>query len=166
MTPILKKMNPIRLILVWLAITVTATLIYVVVLGLSTSGGQQKPFIFIGKVIPVIVYGILFIGVVTIPFYSSWVKKHWYVNLFFIIGSLIFIFINLKQGNKSPYYIEKKNLVINGKIIEQIIEYYDSKFQKVRSVSFYINGGKDSIWTVFSRNGEIISQEKFSFPAE
>jgi hypothetical protein len=157
----IKKTNPMGLILIWLAVALTTTIICMIILGISTSGGEQKPSTFLGRAIPIIVYGTLFIAIVSIPFYLEWLKKHWYINLFFIAGCTIFIIKDHIEENKNSYYENTKIVTINDKNYEQIMQYYDGKFTKIRSISFYLNGRKDSTWTVFGKDGAVIIQEEY-----
>lgn len=154
-------MNPLYLILSWLILSVVSTAIGMIILGISTPGGEQRPFSILGSALPVIVYGILIISVVSVPFYFKWVKKYWYINLFFITTCIIFIFKNINERNENIYYTDIKEVMVNGKNYEQIIQYFDSKSTKIRSVSFYLNGRRDSTWIIFDKDGKIISQETY-----
>ncbi|MEO7210196.1 MAG: hypothetical protein ABIY35_04555 [Chitinophagaceae bacterium] len=158
---ILKKVNPLSLILGWLVLAIVFSVIYMIFLGVSTPGGEQRPFTFLGKAIPIIIYGILIIAITSIPIYIEWIKKFWYINLFFIAACVIFIIKDRIEENKDPYFTSTKIIMLNGKDYEQTIQYYNSKSTIIRSISFHLNGKKDSTWTVFAEDGKIISQEKY-----
>lgn len=156
-----RKMNPLYLILAWLVLAAVFTIICMIFLGISVPGGGQRPFTFLGKAIPIIVYGVLVIAIVSTPFYFEWIKKYWYVNLFFITACIMFAYKDWRETNKNSYYTDIKTITINGRDYEQTTQYYDSKSTKIRSMSYYLNGKKDSTWTVYAEDGSIINQKKY-----
>jgi len=74
--------------LVWTGVTVISIILIPLILGFTTSGGEQKPLIWISIVATPIIWGYLFISILTSFLSKKWIQEYWYVNL----GVLIFTF--------------------------------------------------------------------------
>ena len=158
------KLNPFLLIILWLGLSLIITMAEILILASSTPGGGQRPLSFLGQMIPIAMYGLFFVAVLTVPLYIAWIKKYWFVNLIFIVISCLFIYLDQtersKRISKYPEIFEEVNA--GGKIFEKRTEYYDKIFSRIRSISFSSDNKPDSIWPTFGENGEIIKPEKYN----
>ena len=113
--------------------------------------------------IPVIVYGVFLLSGVTVPFFLKWIKTKWYVNLIFFLLSLGLIIGNyLQEKQYSQYYDEISTPIeVDGNQYDKVIQYYNKKNKLIRRIGVELDGEKDSTWTTFDRNGEIISVEYY-----
>ncbi len=158
-----RKLNPLNIIVFWIMGCVLLTIVAMILLGISTSGGEQMPFVFLSKMIPITIYGVLVLSILSIPIYFRWVQKRWFINLFFIVLCSLYVYKERKAKSKVPNYsfsIIKQT--VNNKEYEKRIEYYGNDFGRIRSISFTQNNKKDSIWTVYSETGSIIEQVKYN----
>jgi hypothetical protein len=156
-----KKLNPFKLILIWTIGLFIFSTITIVILFTTTSGGEQSPLIFLSRIIIVGIYGILILSIVTAFMYKSWFRNNWYVNVLFFMVSLILIlnFESFKEA--SEYGIKEKTFYVEDDVINIKREYYSFEPEKIRSESFWKNGEKDSIWTIYDYNGDIIQSEQY-----
>lgn len=162
MSAFIKKLNPFKIVIIWITGSFLFTIIGMIMLGLSTPGGEQAPLTFLGEMIPITVYGVLALSILTIPFYLKWVREKWFINLSFIALCSLFIYKDWKENKKKPDYsssIIKET--VNNKEYEKKIEYYSNDFKKIRSISFTLNNKKDSIWITYAEDGSIIKQERY-----
>jgi hypothetical protein len=162
-TSIKKKLNPFTIIVIWIVGNLLFTLLTMALLGFLTPGGEQKPLAFLGTMIPVTVYGVLALSILTIPFYSKWVKRKWFINLSFIVLSGLFIFRNWKENQEMHLQYDEITTVVKGSkgVYLQKTQYYGVNLKKIRSISFILNNRKDSIWTTYAEDGSVIKQEKY-----
>jgi hypothetical protein len=162
-TSIKKKLNPFTIIVIWIVGNLLFTLVVMVILGLLTPGGEQRPLSFLGATIPVTVYGVLILSILTIPFYPKWVKEKWFVNIGFIILCGLFIFMNIKENQDTHLQFDEKTTVVKGSkgVYLQKTQYYGVNLKKIRSISFIFNNKKDSVWTTYAEDGTITKQEKY-----
>jgi hypothetical protein len=157
-----KRLNPFTIIVFWMVGCVLFTIVGMILSGISTSGGEQIPFTFFSNMIPVTIYGVLALSIITIPFYIKWVKEKWFINLFFIVFCCLFIYKDRMETKKIPdYSFSVITQTVNNREYEKKIEYYGHDFARIRSISFTLNNKKDSIWTTYAENGSIIKQEKY-----
>jgi hypothetical protein len=162
-TSIKIKLNPFTIIVIWIVGCFLFTIITMILLGISTPGGEQKPLTFLGTMIPVTVYGVLALSILTIPFYPKWVKEKWFINLSFIILCSLFIYKDWKENQKSHSQYDEITTAVKGSdgVYSQKIQYYGTDLKKIRSISFTLNNKKDSVWTTYAEDGSIIKQEKY-----
>src|SRR6516162_2258588 len=115
------KLNPFLLIILWLGLSLIITMAEILILASSTPGGGQRPLSFLGQMIPIAMYGLFFVAVLTVPLYIAWIKKYWFVNLIFIVISCLFIYLDQtersKRISKYPEIFEEVNA--GGKIFEK-----------------------------------------------
>jgi hypothetical protein len=163
MSTIIKKLNPLKIIVIWIAGSFLFTVIAMILLGVSTPGGEQKPLTFLGSMIPITVYGILALSIFTVPFYPQWIKKRWYINFAFIVLCGAFIYKDWKENQRlySQYDEITTPIRVNNATYLMKTQYYGSDLKKIRSISFTLNEKKDSIWTTYAEDGNIIKQEKY-----
>jgi hypothetical protein len=158
---VLMQLNPFKIICLWIIVCVIFSIIAMLTLAGSTSGGEQAPLSLLGYMIPITIYGVLTLSIFTIPFFKSWVKQFWYVNVVGIIIGAAFALEDWKQNKNQPKYsYSLTHLSINEKDYYQKIEYYDG-FNKIRSISFCSQNKKDSLWIVYDENGKIIQQDVY-----
>jgi len=65
---------------IWSAISAFTLLVVPIILGLTSSGGEQKPLNWIAYSIVPIIWGYLLISISTTLFFHRWTKEHWYIN--------------------------------------------------------------------------------------
>ena len=156
----MKKLNPLIIIILWVLGCSLLTLIIMIILGVTTPGGEQQPLTFLSMMISVIVYGILVLAIFTIPFYSAWSRKYWWLHAVLIISCSLIIFISGKNKVKTEFTESDIDIFVNGKKYLKRIKYYDNDL-KIRSITFMNNDKKDSIWTIYSKDGHVISRLKY-----
>jgi hypothetical protein len=81
-----------NLYLLWTAVTIILVVVVPLVLGGTSSGGEQKPLIWLFKVVEPVFWGYLLLGVLTTLFFHEWVKEYWYINLLVIGIAAWFLF--------------------------------------------------------------------------
>jgi hypothetical protein len=70
-----------NLYILWAIIAGVAIVVVPLILGLTSSGGEQKPLTWIALAIEPIVWGFFFLSVLTTLIFQDWVKRYWYINL-------------------------------------------------------------------------------------
>ncbi len=150
-----------RIMLTWIIASILTMILVSFIIGATTPDVEQLPLTFVAQTVPVIIYVTLGLAIITVPFYRHWVKKHWMVNLTFIILCSLVIRANSVEQNEPNYSSETKILRVNGKDYTKTVEYYylDTVHEKIRSISYTLNDLKDSIWTTYAEDGKIIKQE-------
>jgi len=155
------KINPLRLLLGWTTIMVVLTPILVYTSSIGSSGGEQKPLTTLVTMPILTLIGAAIIGLVTPFIFKTWLKSNkWFIVLTILFSILTTIFI-YQYYFETPYSYVEKNREINGNKIETKTEYYDDENKIIRSNSFWKNGKKDSTWTVFSKDGKMISEKVY-----
>ncbi len=129
-------------------------------LSVSTPDGEQKPFIFLSRMVDILVYGVMILSIITVPLYPKWVKEKWIINLSFFCLSSFLIYLGTRNQVRTQYSESIIKLDVNSKEYIKKIEYY-GEYNKVRSISFTCKNKKDSIWTTFDEDGSLIKQEKY-----
>lgn len=157
----LKKLNPLKLMLYWLLLLIVISIIVIPILFATTVGGEQRPLTFLVYMILFFVYGILILSIITPVFYFDWFKKYWYINLLFFVLSGYYVIKNQKRNAKIEYSFKEKTDHIGDDEIRTVKEYYNLNPEEIRSESYWKNGRKDSTWIVFAKDGSIISKEKY-----
>ncbi len=155
------KINPLRLLLGWTTIMVVLTPILVYTSSIGSSGGEQKPLTTLVTMPILTLIGAAIIGLVTPFIFKTWLKSNkWFIVLTILFSILTTIFI-YQYYFDTPYSYVERNREINGNKIETNTEYYDDENKIIRSNSFWKNGKKDSTWTVFSKDGKMISEKVY-----
>ena len=70
-----------NLYILWAIVTGISIVVVPLILGLTTSGGEQKPLIWMALVIEPILWGFMLLSVLTTLMFQEWAKKYWYINL-------------------------------------------------------------------------------------
>ncbi len=153
--------NPGKLFGVWLLTMLVLTSIFAILSEIGASGGEQRFFSTLSFMLLLTVVGIAVIAVL-IPFiYKQWFKSNIQALILLIviivIPALGFVWMRYFED---PYSYIESTRYVGGDIIEIKKEFYDDANQ-LRSVSYIINGRKDSIWTTYDRQGKVIEQKKY-----
>ena len=156
-----KKVNPFKLILYWLFLLLIAGIVIIPILFATTVGGEQKPLTFLVYLLLTAIYGTLILSIITPFFYFNWFKKYWYINLLAFIISGYYIVKYQRGKAKIEYGFKEETEYIGNDKIKIVKEYYSFSPEKIRSESFWKNEKKDSIWTIYAKDGSIISREKY-----
>lgn len=157
----LKSLNPLKIIGGWILLVIIFDLIAIPYLFFNSVGGEQKPLIYLMSSIKIALNGVFLLSILTGILYFSWFKKFWFVNCFFLFVSGIYIFDDLRSNNKVGYSFNETSDSIGGYEIKTRIEYYDIERNEVRSRSYWKNGERDSIWTIYSKAGGVLEQERY-----
>jgi len=97
-----------------------------------------------------------------IPFINySWFRKHWYINLAFLFISSIYLFQDLRSSGENIFGFDEKTKTVDGSEVRIRTEYYSVTPKKIRSLSYWKDGKKDSVWVTFSEDGKIIVKQVF-----
>ena len=141
---------------------IVLTPILMVVSEIGASGGEQKAFTTLATMIIVTIIGAAAISILTLFLFSEWFKKNLLVTIIVILATTIpsISFLWLRYFQDPFSFIERTEL-INGNTIDIKEEYYDLEEKRLRSVSYYKNGLKDSVWTTYDKSGEIIEQKSY-----
>lgn len=110
--------------------------------------------------IQVTVYGAALFSLLTPFVFKMWFKQNWRF-VFLIPLILIPVAIDVWDRYFKTYYnTTETNTVINDAEIKTKIEYYD-EFKTVRSISIWKNNKRDSVWKIFSKDGQIKKQQTY-----
>jgi hypothetical protein len=157
----MKIFNPLRIIGIWVMAVIVINVIVLPILFYNTVGGEQNSLIFLMNSLKTGAYG-LFILCLIIPFVKyGWFKKFWYINFTFVLISGTYLVQDLKSAHKRDFSFDEEAKTTEGNDIKMKTEYYSYTLKKIRSLSYWKNGKKDSIWLTFSEDGTIIGQQKF-----
>ncbi len=156
-----KNINPLKLILYWLLLLLVVSIIITPILYITTVGGEQRPLTFLVYMITLAVYGTFILSIVTSFIYFDWFKKYWYINPLFFILSGYYVIKDQKRNATVEYSFKQKTDSLGNDEIKIVTEYYNLDPEEIRSESYWKNGKKDSTWIIYSRDGNIISQEKY-----
>jgi len=157
----LKSLNPLKIIAGWIFLVMIIDLIAIPYLFFNSAGGEQKPLILLMSSVKIAVTGVFLLSILTSLIYFKWIKKYWIVNGFFFLLSGIYIYQDQLGENNIQYSFEEKVDSIDGNEIKSRIEYYNLEKKEIRSKSYWKNGKKDSVWTIYSEDGNIIKQELY-----
>jgi hypothetical protein len=130
-----------------------------IILGVTTPGGEQAPLTFLGKFIYVIVYGLLILSILTIVLFGRRSKKYWIVPGAAICLCCYLLIAGHRNSTDVKYLTTDLDTIIGGRKYTKRYEYYDN--QTLKSISFFYKDKKDSIWTVYSESGKIISRIRY-----
>ncbi|GAB3830137.1 hypothetical protein [Pontibacter rugosus] len=71
-----------NLYILWAIVTGFSIVVVPLILGLTSSGGEQKPLIWIAFALKYIILGFMLLSILTTLVFKEWVKKCWHINLF------------------------------------------------------------------------------------
>lgn len=159
----IQRLNPIKLILYWMTIVLITTVIGMIFLSASSSGGEQSPMTFLGKMLPIVLYGVLTISILSFFLFKVWLRKFWLLNLLITIVSGYLLYMNEKNNSSThiEYGTADMKTIIGKDTLYYKKEYYNLDKEVLRSESYWKNGKKDSIWRVYSENGNLIREEVY-----
>jgi len=78
--------------LFWTGLTGISIILIPLILGATTSGGEQKPLIWISIVVTPIIWGYLIISILTSFLSRKWIQEYWYVNLGVLVLTVWILF--------------------------------------------------------------------------
>ena len=147
---------------IWIAVAITITLILIIFYAKFTPDSDQMPLQVVPEMIIITAGGLLIIIIATAIFNISWVKKNWFISLI-IVGICFELFYQRYKSVIHPlrYATADEVILNNGKSYLKKTEFYDNEGQRVRSVAFYYNNKRDSIWTTYSGQGQILRQSVY-----
>lgn len=159
-----KKYLPILITLCWAISVPIIGLISGIIADNNASAGEQKLFTYIAYSIIISLLGVFVINVVTLFWYQATDKSIRIVNLCLIIGSITFLYPIFNGLFLSQYETSTKTEYIGNDKIDIQKEYYPSKdtTTHIRSESFWKNGKKDSIWTIYGKDGSVIKKVRYN----
>ena len=154
------KINPLIILGVWIVSMLILTPVFMFVSNIGASGGEQKPLTTLAKMIVVTIYGAAILSILTAILFRQWFKKNWWY-IFIIALTIVPVARDMwDYYSASSYSYSETTKNINGNKITIKTEYYDDA-KTIRSTSIWKNDKKDSTWTVYSKDGEIIKQQTF-----
>ncbi len=150
--------NPLSFLWGFTFLMVLLTPIFMYTSDIGASGGEQKPLSTLASMIEVFVYGTAVICVSILFFYWKWVKRNWRFSIF-LVSTLLPALNFLWQDLHVPYGVETTSFEVDHVLVKKKTEFYNLAEQQIRSVSFWKNGKKDSVWIIYAESGQIISQK-------
>lgn len=111
--------------------------------------------------ISVTLIGVALISLATPFVFKTWIKMN---KWFFALIALLLIpttIVVWEYFFETPYSYIEENTEINGNQIVIKTEYYHNENKLVRSHSYWKNDKRDSLWTVLSQDGKIISEKLY-----
>ena len=154
------KLNPITILGVWTVSMIILTPVFMYISNIGASGGEQKPLTTLATMIVVGIYGAAIFSILTPLLFRQWFKKNWWFSFVIILTIIPAAYDIWDKHSQSPYSLSETNDNVNGNEIMTRTEYYDD-FKTIRSVSFWKNDKRDSVWKVFSKDGKIINEQIF-----
>ena len=146
----------------WTVSMIILTPILMFISNVGASGGEQKPLITLATMIVVTLYGLTTLSISSAIIFRHWFKRNWwyvFVIAITIIPTAMDIWDNYSTN---PYSFSETTQEINGDTVLTKTEFYnESDFKKIRSISFWGNNKKDSIWVTYSDKGDIIKRETY-----
>ena len=159
----LKKMrfiNPVKIIFGWILLIILVDIIALPTLFHNTIGGEQLPLVFLMNSIIIAAYGILSISILSTIIYFKSIRRFWLTSLFFGLIAAIYIINDAKMRYVSYSCIESCDS-ISGYEIKSKKEFYSLNPDILRSVSYWRNGERDSIWRIYDKTGKVIEEHKY-----
>jgi|GEM_PF-3556885 hypothetical protein len=159
----MKIYSPFRIIGIWIPIVIVVDLVTIPILFNTTAGGEQRPLTFLVESFKIAAYGIMLLSIVGFAFfYKNWSKLYWVFSLFFLLIGTFYIFRS--NGKTIPYGFDEATYQINGSTLKCKTEFYgqDSEaIRKIRSISFWKDNKKDSVWVTYSENGKVLEEKRY-----
>lgn len=157
----MKKISTHWIIIYWFIVSLILGLIIGSLLDNKASGGEQKLFTYIATSIIVCLIGVILISILYLLIGNN--KKSRRLCLFLLIIAIIILMPIIYGTLFNKYDTVEKTKYRGSNMIDIKVEYYshnasNDTIRHIRSEKFWNNGKKDSIWTIYARNGNIISQ--------
>jgi len=154
-----KISTPIKIYFLFGILLFFFTFIGIPLLSLGYADGEQRPFILLSYIVDVMIYGYFTLAILTTIIFWRWFKKQWYINVvIFCLCSYPILVLKILRSRNTAYTetLEREN---KGKSeLTTRREYYPNT-KRIRSERFYLDDNKDSIWTIYSEDGKILSRE-------
>jgi hypothetical protein len=154
------KLTPIKILRVWIISMIVLIPVFMYISNIGASGGEQKPLTTLATMIIVAIYGAAIFSILTPFLFRQWFKKNWWFSFVIILTVIPAAYDIWDKHFRSPYSSIEMSKNVNGHEIKTKTEYYDD-FKTIRSISIWKNNKRDSVWTVFSKEGRIITQQTF-----
>ncbi len=153
------KLNPFKLLIIWSVASIVISVLTIYNSGTS-AGGEQITLTTIANFPFLFITGATIITIFSLFFYREWLRTHkWFYVLFVFI--LIPVMFMINENTSNHYSFIENNDIVNGDNITRRTQYYNLDSKKVRSVQFFKNKKKDSVWTTYSNGGAIIKIQVF-----
>ena len=154
------KLTPIKILRVWIISMIVLTPIFMYISNIGASGGEQKPLTTLSTMTVVAIYGAAIFSILTPFLFRQWFKKNQWFIFVVILTVIPAVYDIWDKHFRNPYSSIEMSKNVNGHEITTKTEYYDD-FKTIRSISIWKNNKRDSVWTVFSKEGRIITQQTF-----
>ena len=158
-----KKYSPTQITIYWTIVVIVIGLISGLIANATASGGEQKLFTYIAFSVAIALIGVVIINASTLVFLPSQGSKNRLFSVCIIVISLVLLYPLFKGVVGSQYDIIEGTRYIGPDEIEIKKEYYPGidESRIMRSESYWKNGKKDSVWTTYERNGNVIKQKRY-----
>jgi hypothetical protein len=124
----------------------------------TTPDGAQAPLDFFGRFIYIVIYGILALSILIIFLFRKWSKENVGTHVA-LISICCFALVAGARNTTREYSFTNVDTLIAGREYTKLYEYYDNG--SLRGISFFYNQKKDSIWTIYSESGNILSRKRY-----
>lgn len=156
-----KKISVLWIIICWFIVSFLLGLIKGSLADNKASGGEQKLFTYVAISIIVGLIGVALISILYLLFGNS--RKNRSICICFLIIALVILMPIIYGTLFNRYDTLEKTRYRGSNRIDIKVEYYtynasSDTIRHIRSEKFWNNGMKDSIWTIYERDGRIISQ--------
>ncbi|TKK64068.1 hypothetical protein FC093_23380 [Ilyomonas limi] len=148
------------IVIIWTMLIIVLTPILMFVSNFGKSGGYQSPLTTLGAMIIIALYGAAILSLATPFIYRQWFRQNLWFGFIILLTLAPVARLIYDDLTRSPYASAETFTRIGNDEITTKTEFYDDS-KKIRSVSFWKNDKRDSVWKVFSKDGQIIKQQSF-----
>src|ERR1700743_2521971 len=120
----MKRINPLIILVSWVVGCLVFSVIVMIILGLTTPGGEQAPLTFLGKFIYIIVYGLLILSILTIFLFRKWTRKYWIVQAAAISLCCYLLIAGASNNIDTIHSFTRVDTTIGGREYIKQYEYY------------------------------------------
>jgi len=124
-------------------------------------GDGQRPLTFLVLSVKIAIDGVFLLSVLSSILFFKQFRRFWIANTLIILILGIFVLRNRMNDDRTEYVFKEKIDSIGGYLFRSRTEYYNLKRNQVRSQSYWKNGDKDSVWTIYSQTGDILRQDHY-----
>lgn len=150
-----------KVILIWFCSVLGIGVVLAVLRESNSHGGEQKLLTTLVYTYIIDTAGVLLLVLASIFTRFQWFKRYIVANILIIVLCLVQLYPIMKYWTTPSYASISESFTLNNNSWEITTEYYDNSHERIRSVSFFKNTLKDSVWTTFSKTGEIISKTMY-----
>ena len=154
------RLNPMTIVVIWAMLMIMLTPILMFVSNIGASGGEQKPLTTLATMIAVTIYGSALFSIVTPFIYRQWFRQNLWFSFIILLTLTPVAKLIYDDISRSPYISSEQLTRVGNDEISVKTEFYDD-FKTIRSISYWKNEKRDSVWKVFSKDGQIIKQQTF-----